>query len=211
MKKNYQKIMEKEIEKNQKRNCRPKLLLHSCCAPCSTYVITYLDQYFDVTVYFFNPNIYPETEYSKRLNEQIKLVREMDLNHEVAVIGTDHQSEKFYEVAKMYENEHEGGERCLKCFELRLKEVALYASKKQFDYFTTTLSISPLKNAEALNNLGVALGIHHDIQYLQSDFKKKEGFKKSILLSNQYDLYRQNYCGCVYSKTEIEEKNHEQH
>jgi len=209
MKINYQKILEKEIQKNAKEGLKPKLLLHSCCAPCSTYVIEYLAEYFEITVYFFNPNIFPDFEYQKRLEEQIRLVKEMDIPYNIEVIGTDHEPDSFYDYVKGYETIKEGGERCWKCFELRLQRAAEYAATNDFDYFSTTLTISPLKNAQKLNEIGLELEAKYGIKFLQSDFKKKEGFKKSVNLSEKHGLYRQDYCGCIYSKKEAEERNNE--
>ena len=168
---NYQKVLEQIIEKNERENRVPTLLLHSCCAPCSSYCLEYLSNYFKITVFYYNPNIYPEEEYTKR-------------------------------VAKGLEDCPEGGERCFLCYELRLREAAELAKKMQMDYFTTTLSISPLKNAEKLNEIGDALAEEYGIAYLNSDFKKKNGYKRSVELSEQYGMYRQYYCGCVFSKNQ---------
>lgn len=209
MKINYQRKMEEELQKIKASDTKPKLLLHSCCAPCSTYVIEYLAAHFELSVFFFNPNIFPDTEYAKRLEEQIRLVQEMKLPYVVDVIGTEHEPDCFYEAVKGFETVREGGERCWKCYTLRLDRAAAYAAEHGFEYMTTTLSISPLKNAQKLNEIGMALGEQYGIKYLLSDFKKKEGFKKSIVLSEAHGLYRQDYCGCVYSKKEAEVRNHE--
>ena len=206
MKQNYHRMMEKEIESLQKKEVRPKLLLHSCCAPCSTYVIEYLAAYFEITVYFFNPNIYPDHEYQKRLQEQIRLVEEMALPYHVEVVGTDHEPERFYEAIKGCEHLPEGGERCWRCYALRLERAVRFGAENQFEYVTTTLSISPLKSAQKLNEIGADLEKRYGIKYFFSDFKKKEGFKKSVALSEKHGLYRQDYCGCVYSQKEAEER-----
>ncbi|MGO5066953.1 MULTISPECIES: epoxyqueuosine reductase QueH [unclassified Clostridium] len=200
MKNNYHKIMLDEINKILKDNKKPKLLLHSCCAPCSSYVLKFLSQYFYIEVFFFNPNIYPEEEYIKRLEEQIRLIKEMELNYKV--IGTEHKSHLFYDAVEGYEKMGEGSERCYNCFELRLNKAAEYAKLKGFDYFTTTLTISPLKNAEKINEIGLKLEKKYNIKFLNSDFKKNNGYKCSVDLSKEYNLYRQNYCGCIFSQQE---------
>ena len=180
---NYQKILEQTIEKNERENRVPTLLLHSCCAPCSSYCLEYLSNYFKITVFYYNPNIYPEEEYRN-------------------FVEGAYEKERFYEMAKGLEDCPEGGERCFLCYELRLREAAELAKKMQMDYFTTTLSISPLKNAEKLNEIGDALAEEYGIAYLNSDFKKKNGYKRSVELSEQYGMYRQYYCGCVFSKNQ---------
>ncbi|NMA96430.1 MAG: epoxyqueuosine reductase QueH [Clostridiales bacterium] len=202
---NYHRIMIKEIENIKARQERPRLLLHSCCAPCSSYVLEFLYEYFDIEVYFFNPNIYPENEYNKRLKEQVRLVKDMGLDYRV--IGTGHESDAFYEAVKGYEHMGERSRRCHRCFELRLDRVARYAKEFDFDYFTTTLTISPLKDANIINEIGKRLGKKYDIPFLQSDFKKNDGYKRSIELSKKYNLYRQDYCGCVFSKREQAERH----
>ncbi|WP_084051881.1 epoxyqueuosine reductase QueH [Desulfonispora thiosulfatigenes] len=200
MKKNYHKIMLTEINEMSKQNKRPKLLLHSCCAPCSSYVLEFLSEHFEIEVFFFNPNIYPEEEYLKRLEEQIRLIGEMGLNYKV--VDTDHQSNLFYEAVKGYEHLGEGTERCFQCFNLRLDKTAQYAKEKGFDYFTTTLTISPLKNTHKINEIGVELGEKYNVKFLHSDFKKNNGYKSSVDMSKKYNLYRQDYCGCVFSQQE---------
>ena len=202
MKENYQIILNKTIEEIQKEGRVPTLLLHSCCAPCSSYVLEYLSEYFDITVFYYNPNISPHEEFQKRVNEQKRLISEMPLRRNVKFIEGNYDSERFFEIAKGLENSKEGGERCFKCYRLRLEETAKAAKEGGFDYFTTTLSISPLKNAQKLNETGKELSNIYDVPYLFSDFKKKEGYKRSCELSEIYGLYRQNYCGCVYSKAE---------
>lgn len=204
MKQNYHKMMMEQIEKMQKEGKRGRLLLHSCCAPCSSYVIELLSQYFDIEVFFFNPNIYPEEEYIRRREEQIRLIKEMGLTYRV--IELPHDSASFYEAIKGYEQSGEGSERCFNCFHLRLEKTAQYAKAHHFDFFTTTLTISPMKNARKLNEIGKALEEEYGVSFLYSDFKKNNGYKCSVELSKQYQLYRQNYCGCVYSQKEARER-----
>ena len=207
---NYQKELDKLILELKKEEKVPRLLLHSCCAPCSSYVLEYLSQYFEVTVFYYNPNIYPESEYTKRVLEQQKLISEMRFKYPVTFIAGNYDSEKFYNMARGLENVKEGGERCFKCYELRLREAAKIAKNGEYDFFTTTLSISPLKNAQKLNEIGMLLAEEYGIEYLLSDFKKKNGYKRSVELSEQYGLYRQDYCGCVFSmkeRKEAENKN----
>lgn len=189
---NYQKELDDLIKK---LDYKPKLLLHSCCAPCSSYVITYLKEFFDITVLYYNPNIEPVEEYKKRKEEQIKLIKELDIK----MLDIDYDNESFETKILGLENEPEGGKRCLICYQLRLEKTA-QLGQKNYEYFATTLTVSPHKNAYIINNIGKNLENKYDIKYLQSDFKKKEGYKKSIILSKEYNLYRQNYCGCLYSK-----------
>lgn len=196
---NYQKELEKLIVKLQKEEKVPRLLLHSCCAPCSSYVLEYLSNYFEITVFYYNPNIFPESEYTKRILEQQMLIGDMEVKHPVSFIAGSYDREKFYEMAKGLEHMKEGRERCFKCYRLRLEESAKIAREGEFDYFTTTLSISPMKNASKLNEIGMEVAKEYDVSYLQSDFKKKNGYKRSIELSNEYGLYRQDYCGCEFS------------
>lgn len=197
---NYQRELERIIERQQAEGKVPTLLLHSCCAPCSSYVLEYLSQYFQITLYYYNPNIAPESEYHTRVLEQKRLIREMPAVHPVRFLEGQYEPERFYEAARGLEEVPEGGERCFRCYELRLREAARTASEQGCDYFTTTLSISPLKNAVKLNEIGEWLGEEFKIAYLPSDFKKKEGYKRSIELSREYGLYRQDYCGCIYSR-----------
>ena len=180
----------------------PKLLLHSCCAPCSSYVIEYLSQYFAITVFYYNPNISEREEYTKRVEEQKRFISEFPAKNKVNFIEGDYEPEEFYKTVRGLEKEPEGGKRCFKCYELRLRKTAELAKQLGFDYFTTTLTISPLKNSVILNKTGLKVAQDMGTQYLLSDFKKKEGYKRSIELSKEYNLYRQNYCGCVYSKRE---------
>lgn len=196
---NYQKELDKTLEKLTKEERVPKLLLHSCCAPCSSYVLEYLSQYFEITVFYYNPNIYPESEYTKRIWEQQKLIDELPAKHPISFMAGPYDKERFYEMASGLEHVKEGGARCMKCYELRLREAAKIAKNAGFDYFTTTLSISPLKKAEHLNEIGQRLGEEYEVEYLLSDFKKKNGYKRSIELSKIYGLYRQDYCGCEFS------------
>lgn len=197
---NYQRVLEDTIARQQKEGKVPKLLLHSCCAPCSSYVLEYLSQYFEITVLYYNPNISPETEYRARVAEQERLIRELPTKHPVTFLAGEYHPEQFYGAVKGLEDCPEGGERCTICFEMRLREAAQTAKNGGFDYFTTTLSISPLKNAEKLNSIGASLAQEYGIAYLHSDFKKKNGYKRSVELSAEYGLYRQDYCGCVFSK-----------
>ena len=196
---NYQKELEKMINRLTKDEQVPRLLLHSCCAPCSSYVLEYLSEFFEITVFYYNPNIFPENEYTKRILEQQQLIRDMKFKHPVTFLAGNYDRERFFEMAKGMEMLKEGGERCFGCYELRLRETARIAKEAEFAYFTTTLSISPLKNAEKLNEIGMAIGKEYGVKYLQSDFKKKNGYKRSIELSNIYGLYRQDYCGCEFS------------
>lgn len=202
MNRNYQKEMEKVIGCLEEEEKVSKLLLHRCCAPCSSYVLEYLSQYFEITVFYYNPNIFPEEEFYKRIREQERLIREMPAKYPVHFIAGNYDSEKFYAMAKGLEQVPEGGERCFKCYELRLREAAKVAAAGGFDYFTTTLSISPLKNAAKLNEIGERLAAEYQVAYLPSDFKKKNGYKRSTELSREYGLYRQDYCGCIFSKKE---------
>lgn len=202
---NYQKELEKIITSNQERKIKPTLLLHACCAPCSSYVLEYLNFYFDITVYFYNPNISPIEEYEYRAEEIKRLIDEMGLDDKVKCIVEEYSSDEFYNMSEGLELAPEGGVRCFKCYELRLEKTAQIAAAMKFDYFTTTLSISPLKNSQKLNEIGKMLSNKYDIPYLVSDFKKKDGYKRSIELSKQYNLYRQNFCGCVYSKQASEQ------
>ena len=199
---NYQKELDALIENLVKDKKVPTLLLHSCCAPCSSYVLEYLSQYFKISILFYNPNIYPLEEYSRRVIEQKGLISALKVKNEIRFVEGKYDTESFYDIAKGLENQKEGGERCFKCYELRLKEAAIIAKEQEFDYFTTTLSISPHKNAQKLNEIGSKLSEEYSVKYLYSDFKKKEGYKRSIELSNEYNLYRQDYCGCIFSKNE---------
>ena len=203
-----QQNLDQIIQKNKEQNKRPKLMLHSCCAPCSTYVLDYLAESFQIMDYFFNPNMDSIEEYHKRADEMKKLVQMMNLKlpeeKQIGLVVDLYHSELFYERIKGYEKEHEGGERCLRCFELRLEETAKRGVEHHCDYFATTLTISPLKNAIQINQIGQEIANKYGIEYLPSDFKKKNGYLKSTELSKEYQLYRQNYCGCIFSKVESE-------
>lgn len=209
MKENYQKILDETIAGLEERGEVPKLLLHSCCAPCSSYVLEYLSNYFYITVLYYNPNIYPEDEYYHRAVEQKRFIKEFPTKYPVIFVEGNFEPERFYETVKGYENIREGGERCFRCYELRLREAAEYAKKLNCDYFTTTLSISPMKNAAKLNEIGGMLAEEYGIPYLYSDFKKRDGYKRSTIISAEYGMYRQDYCGCVFSKREREEQKRE--
>ncbi|MGO5336459.1 epoxyqueuosine reductase QueH [Bilifractor sp. LCP19S3_H10] len=201
---NYQKEMEKILAELEAEGRTPRLLLHSCCAPCSSYVLEYLSPYFFITDFYYNPNIAPADEYRKRVSEMQRLIREMPLPHPVEFEEGVYDPDRFYEMARGKEDIPEGGERCFACFEMRLREAAQEALRLHMDYFTTSLSISPLKDAQKLNEIGIRLGEEYGVPYLVSDFKKKNGFRRSTELSREYHLYRQNYCGCVYSRRQAE-------
>lgn len=196
---NYQKELDNLIAEFVKKESRPRLFIHSCCAPCSSYVLEYLSNYFEITIFYYNPNIYPQDEYIKRVEEQKNLIQAMPLSSEVKFLEGEYKPEDYYNTVRGLEQEAEGGKRCFACYELRLREAARQASLGGFDYFTTTLSISPYKNAEKLNEIGEMLAKEYGVAYLPSDFKKKNGYKRSIELSKEYGLYRQDYCGCIYS------------
>ena len=198
MKVNYQLKLEEII--NKEKGNIPKLLLHTCCAPCSSYVLEYLSNYFEITILYYNPNISPEEEYYKRLNEQKRLINELKLTNPVYLLECNYDNNKFEELSQGLEEEPERGVRCLKCYRLRLEETARIAKLNDFDYFGTSLSVSPYKSSDVLNKIGEELSDIYGQSYLYSDFKKKEGYKRSIELSKIYNLYRQDYCGCKYSK-----------
>lgn len=249
MKRNYQKELDQllgQITDGKGQHPAPKLFLHSCCAPCSSYVLEYLSQYFQITVFYYNPNIYPEEEYFKRVEEQKEFIRQFQQNmgqeniqgksfacsqqnigqagggkgsacqplqsgktrvfHRIGFLEGGYDKEKFYQMAKGLESLKEGGERCFRCYGLRLRETAQRAKELGMDYFTTTLSISPLKNAAKLNEIGEELAEEYGIRYLSSDFKKREGYKRSVELSKEYGMYRQDYCGCIFSMQERQQK-----
>ena len=194
---NYQIVLE-----NTLKNLKDKktLLLHACCAPCSSYVIEYLSNYFAITILFYNPNINNDTEYNKRLQELERFVKEFKTNNPVKVISLGYNHDEYLQTVLGLEEEKEGGSRCLKCYRLRIEKTFEYAKQYNFDYVTTTLTISPLKNSQVINKIGAELENIYHINYLYSDFKKKEGYKRSIVLSHEYNLYRQDYCGCEFSK-----------
>ena len=201
---NYQVILDKELEKISDSKFLPTLFLHACCAPCSSYVLEYLSEYFNITLFFYNPNISPEAEFKKREDELKSLIRKMPLKNTVNILTGNYDNDKFLEMSKGLEELKEGNERCFKCYELRLRESAKYAKDLGFDYFTTTLSISPHKNAQKLNEIGKQLSDEYGVAYLFSDFKKRNGYKRSCQLSELYSLYRQDYCGCIFSKLEAQ-------
>ena len=206
MKINYQLAMERELAEIARRERRPRLLLHSCCAPCSSAVLERLTDWFDLTVFYYNPNIAPEEEFLRRAEEQRRLIAELPHAHEIQFRCGEYESEAFEALARGLEDMPEGGERCTRCFRLRLGKTAALAAREGFDYFTTTLSISPLKDAQRLNAIGGELAEQFGVSYLFSDFKKKNGYKRSCELSLQYGLYRQDYWGCRFSQMEREKK-----
>lgn len=200
---NYQKELDKITD--SLNGDVPKLFLHSCCAPCSSYTLEYLNNYFDITVYYFNPNISPKEEFDKRFTEQKRLIEELPAKHQIKLVLGEYDYNDFLEIAKGYEDVPEGGERCFRCYRMRLESTAKLAKEQGFDYFCTTLSISPLKNSQKINEIGYEVAEKYGIKWLPSDFKKKEGYKRSIELSREYQLYRQNFCGCVFSKENKDE------
>ncbi len=213
---NYQKELEKVLEglrtdggeKPQalRESLPPRLFLHSCCAPCSSYCLEYLCTYFSITVFYFNPNISERQEYLHRVEEQKRLIAAYNAEkrgYPIGIVEGDYEPARFFETAKGYEHCPEGGERCLRCFDLRLRETAKQAKDGGYDYFATTLTISPLKNAQKINEIGQSLSEEYGIRWLPSDFKKKDGYKRSVELSAQYELYRQNFCGCAFSKNAV--------
>ena len=203
-KRNYQRELEQILEELKKEGKVPKLFLHSCCAPCSSYVLEYLSEYFEITVFYYNPNIYPPREYEERAREQKRFIEQFPARYPISYVEGKYDTKRFYEMAKGLEHIPEGGERCFRCYELRMREAAMLAKEGGYDFFTTTLSISPLKNAQKLNEIGEALQSELGIRHLPSDFRKKGGYQRSTQLSKEYELYRQNYCGCVFSKNERE-------
>ena len=210
MKINHQLALERELARIAESGRRPRLLLHSCCAPCSSYCMEYLTRYFDLVVYYYNPNISPREEFEHRLSELRRLVSELPHEGAIEVIPGPYEPERFYALAKGLEDAPEGGERCERCFRLRLEAAARAAIEQGCDYFTTTLTISPLKDAQLLNAIGGEFSQRFGVPWLPSDFKKKNGYKRSCELSTEYGLYRQDYCGCVYSRLERERQKSEQ-
>ena len=196
---NYDLKMEEEIKKIKPGT---KLLLHVCCAPCSSAVLERLGNIFEITILYYNPNITDENEYNKRLNEVKNFIKQFKTKYKISIIDGRYDINDFLDIAKGLENEPERGKRCYKCYNLRLEETAKVAEKEGFPYFTTTLSLSPYKNSNWINEIGEDLNNKYNSTYLYSDFKKKNGYKRSIELSSEYNLYRQNYCGCIYSKKE---------
>ena len=204
---NYQLEMEKEINKIKNNKIIPTLLLHSCCAPCSSCVIERLSSFFKITILYYNPNIYPEIEYEKRKEEEKKFIRLFPSVNKVDFIDCNYDKDDFYNAIKGYEKCKEGEYRCYICYNLRMEKTCQIAKKMKFDYFTTTLSISPCKNSKWVNEIGYNLEKKYNIKYLPADFKKKDGYKRSIILSKEYNLYRQDYCGCKYSKKNKYQEN----
>ncbi|MCR4840510.1 MAG: epoxyqueuosine reductase QueH [Lachnospiraceae bacterium] len=205
-KRNYQKELDRIIDSIKEKSIRPKLLLHACCAPCSSYCLEYLSQYFDITIYYYNPNIEPEEEFDYRVSELKRLISEMPEAAGVKLVVPMYDNSEFKNVVKGLEEEPERGARCTVCYSLRLRKTAEYAAEYGFDYFSTTLSISPYKDADRLVSLGEHFAKVYGVCYLTSDFKKRNGYKRSIELSEEYKLYRQDFCGCIYSKRETEAK-----
>ena len=197
---NYQVVLDETLKR---LDGKKKLLLHACCAPCSSYVIEYLSNFFDITILYYNPNIDTDEEFNHRLDELERFVQEFKTKNTVKVVSLGYNPDEYLEEIKGLEGEREGGSRCLKCYRLRLKRSCSYAKENNFDYFTTTLTISPLKNSRILNEIGRELESEYKINYLYSDFKKREGYKRSIVLSREYNLYRQDYCGCKFSKNRL--------
>lgn len=197
---NYHYLLNKEIENIKENGDKPSLLLHSCCAPCSSYVLEYLAPFFHLILFFYNPNIHPEKEYLKRLEEQKRVIKEMPLNQNIHLIEGPYDPNIFLRQINGLEKDKEGGKRCFVCYKLRLDRTAQKSLEIKTDYFTTTLTVSPHKNAQIINQIGKEMENKYRTKYLFSDFKKRDGFKRSIVLSNQYKLYRQNYCGCLFSK-----------
>lgn len=208
MKMNYEILMEQQLKEIEKTGIKPKLLLHSCCAPCSSAILEFLQNYFDITVYFYNPNITFEEEYYKRLNEQREYHEKRGYSIKV-IEGNYNPKEDFFKQVKGLEDRKEGGERCFKCYTLRMEATVQKAKELGFDYFSTVLSISPLKNAQWINEIGEKLSEKYGIKFLNGDFKKKNRYLRSTEISREYKLYRQDYCGCVFSKMEREAKEKE--
>lgn len=203
MKENYDKLLKEIINNIKEKNITPNLLLHSCCGPCSSYVIEYLNEYFNITILYYNPNISPYEEYLKRKEEQIKLINSIETKNKINIIDCDYDNDIYEEKIKGLEKEPEKGKRCTVCFDLRLDYTAKKAKTLNYNYFCTTLTVSPYKNSELINKIGKEKQEKYNINWLYSDFKKNNGYKRSIELSKKYNLYRQNYCGCVYSKRDI--------
>lgn len=204
---NYQLELEKIIKEIEREGKRPSLLLHSCCGPCSSYVLEYLSKYFLITVFYYNPNIYPSEEYWYRVEEQQKIIDITRAQNPIKMVTGPYDTKRFYDMAKGMEDVREGGQRCHKCYEMRLREAALLAQKEGFDYFTTTLSISPHKNSQVLNQIAKDLADQIGVKSLPSDFKKRGGYKRSCEITRDHGFYRQDYCGCIYSKMEMEERD----
>ena len=202
---NYGKILDDKLAELTKNGEKPSLLLHACCAPCSSHTLLFLHEHFRITLYFCNPNIAPQEEFDYRLDELKRLVRELGLD--IEIIDEEYDPAPFYELAKGLEDLPERGERCRRCIAYRLRKAAELAKERGFDYFTTTLTISPHKDCAFINECGADIAQKYGTEWLFSDFKKHDGYKHSIELSRQYDLYRQDYCGCVYSRMNKGDKN----
>ena len=200
---NYNLLMEEEIDKIKNGSNAPTLLLHACCAPCSSACLERLGNYFKITILYYNPNITSSLEYNKRLSEIKRFIKEFKVKYPIEIIDAKYDPENFIKMTKGMEDLPERSERCYKCYEMRLKETLKVAEENNFDYFATTLTLSPYKKADWLNEIGERISKDSKVRYLYSDFKKKNGYKESIILSHKYNLYRQNYCGCMYSKKEI--------
>lgn len=203
---NYQRKLDDIIRRLQKEGTVPTLLLHCCCAPCSSYCLEYLSNYFRITTFYYNPNIFPQAEYAHRVSELKRFVKEFPTKYPVEFLEGNYEPERFHETIRGLEHEREGGARCVKCFELRLGEAAKVAKELGSDFFTTTLTISPMKDAELLNSIGEKMGELYGVRHLPSNFKRKGGFLRSTELARQYGLYRQDFCGCAYSKQERDER-----
>ena len=203
-KENYQKQLDQIIEKLEENEDKPVLLLHACCAPCSSYVLEYLHKYFNILLFYYNPNINPESEYKRRVEEIRRFVKEAGYEEEIRFLEGTYDPERFFAMARGMEDLPERGLRCHACYELRMEEAAREAVRNHADYFATTLSISPHKNAQWINEIGEELAKKYGVAHLPSDFKKRSGYLRSIELSKEYGLYRQDYCGCIYSKKAAE-------
>ena len=197
---NYQLLLDKELENITKSNKIPTLLLHACCAPCSSYVLEYLSKYFKITILYYNPNITDKNEYYKRLDELKNFIKKINYINPVDIMDIEYNPEDYFNIVKGLEQDKEGGGRCYKCYRLRMDKTAYIAKLNNYDYFTTTLTISPYKNSKWINEIGEHLQDNYNIKYLYADFKKRNGYKRSIELSKEYNLYRQDYCGCIYSR-----------
>lgn len=204
---NYQSLLDNIIKQHTQAGETPTLMLHSCCAPCSSYTLEYLSDYFRITVLYYNPNISPESEYRHRVEEQQRLIKELQTVNPVMFEEGEYRPETFYKAARGMENEPEGGMRCMMCYRMRLEEAAALAAARGFDYFTTTLTISPLKRADKINEIGCDIAGRYGVRFLPSDFKKRGGYLRSIELSRIHGLYRQNFCGCVFSKRQAEQQH----
>lgn len=198
----FDELIYEEVLKARSMEAKPRMLLHVCCAVCASHVLNLISKEFDITVFYYNPNIYPKEEYEKRLKELKKLVNVLGLENDVEIVEGEYETEKYYEVCSKYKDEKEGSVRCNECFYLRLKKTAEYAKEHGFDMFATTLTISPHKNSKLINQIGEEIEKEIKVHFVKSDFKKREGFKKANELCMKYDIYRQNYCGCIYSKRE---------